>query len=67
MPSKEISVFAVTKNGRRYEDVNYISRESALKKIEQIKFSMQKSKSHVMKQSFVRFDIVETQKPNKVW
>ena len=37
MPSKEISVFAVTKNGRRYEDVNYISRESALKKIEQIK------------------------------
>lgn len=67
MPSKEISVFAVTKNGRRYEDVNYISRESALKKIEQIKSSMQKSKGHFMKQSFVRFDIVETQKPNKVW
>tara|TARA_B100000941_G_C28074635_1_gene335785 strand:+ start:275 stop:478 length:204 start_codon:yes stop_codon:yes gene_type:complete len=67
VPATEISVFAITKNGRRYEDINYISRESASKKIEQMLSSMKKAKSHSTKQTFVKFDIVETQKPNKVW
>ena len=67
MPATEISVFAITKNGRRYEDINYISRESASKKIEQMLSSMKKAKSYSTKQTFVKFDIVETQKPNKVW
>lgn len=67
VPATEISVYAITKNGRRYEDINYISRESASKKIEQMLSSMKKAQSHSTNQNFVKFDIVETQKPNKVW
>tara|TARA_A200000159_G_C7332233_1_gene343473 strand:- start:2811 stop:3005 length:195 start_codon:yes stop_codon:yes gene_type:complete len=62
--SKEISVFAITKNGRRYEDVNYISRQSAEKRIEKIIASM---RSIAGKHFAAKFDIVETVKPNKVW
>lgn len=65
MHSKEISIFAITKNGRRYEDINYISRESAEKRIEKIVASI---KSITSSKGFAaRFDIVETTKPNKVW
>lgn len=65
MHSKEISIFAITKNGRRYEDVNYISRESAEKKIEKIVASL---KSVTSRKGFAaKFEIVETSKPNKVW
>ena len=65
MPEDTV-VFAITKNGRRLEDVNYISRNSAEQKVKNIIAGQNKIKK-ILPKYFAKYEIVATSKPNKVW
>jgi len=62
----KLVIFAITKNGRRFEDINYISRESAQKRLNQL-IASYKSSSNTINNYRAKYDIVETLKPNKIW
>tara|TARA_Y100000004_G_scaffold44914_1_gene49332 strand:+ start:855 stop:1052 length:198 start_codon:yes stop_codon:yes gene_type:complete len=59
-------VFAVTRNGRRLEDINYISRASAESRVKEL-IAKQAQIKKTFPQYFAKYEIVETSKPNKVW
>tara|TARA_B100000212_G_scaffold341984_1_gene326997 strand:- start:20552 stop:20749 length:198 start_codon:yes stop_codon:yes gene_type:complete len=62
----KLVIFAITKNGRRFEDINYISRESAQNKLNKL-IANSKASSQTISNYRPKYDIVETLKPNKIW
>jgi len=63
---QDMVVFAITKNGRRLEDINYISRDSAELKVKDL-IAKQNQIKKILPKYFAKYDIVATPKPNKVW
>jgi hypothetical protein len=62
------SVFAIVKDGRRLEDVNYLKKESAVDRLSQIANSRKSlSKNLGIKDDLKLYKIVELEKPNKIW
>ena len=62
------SVFAIVKDGRRLEDVNYLKKESAVNRLSQIANSRKSlSKKLGIKDDLKLYKIVELEKPNKIW
>lgn len=62
------SVFAIVKDGRRVEDINYLDKESASSRLSEILFSRKifnKKFGYTYKPK--SYKIVELEKPNKIW
>ena len=61
-------VYAILKNGRRYEDINYFEKESALIKLKAIVNARKNfNKTIGSKADVNNFEVVELEKPNKAW
>ena len=62
------SVYAILKNGRRYEDINYLEKESANQRLKAI-INARKNffKNTACKEEVLNFEVVELEKPNKAW
>lgn len=61
-------IFAIVKDGRRFEDINYIDKEFAVAKLKSI-ISARNSfcKKTTSKKEKTVFEIRELEKPNKIW
>lgn len=63
-----LPIFAILKNGRRYEDVNYLEKSAAEKKLSKILAAREHFNSlSRLRSEKMRFTIVELSKPNKAW
>ena len=62
------SIYAILKNGRRFEDVNYLEKEAAKARLNSIISSRKAfySKARI-KEERSNFEIVKLEKPNKAW
>jgi hypothetical protein len=62
------SVFAIVKDGRRVEDINYLDKVSASSRLSEILFSRKNfSKKFGYAHELKSYKIVELEKPNKIW
>jgi hypothetical protein len=63
-----LKVYAVLKNGRRYEDINYLEKSAAEEKLSKILAAREQySNACSSKPEKLKFSIVELDKPNKAW
>ena len=61
-------VFAVTRNGRRIEDVNYLTEEAARERLNQYRQALLKAhKKTGFKSDDSKYEVTKTSKPNKIW
>ena len=62
------SVFAIVKDGRRLEDINYLDKESANNRLSEILFSRKTFyKKFGGDYNPKSYSVVELEKPNKIW
>jgi len=62
------SVFVVTRNGRRVEDINYASRKSAQERAAKLRNSLAVShKALGLSKEGSEVVVKEVEKPNKIW
>ena len=62
------SVFVVVKNGRRLEDINYISKAAAYDRLNALRANISKSYATMgMGKDPSTYEVREVDKPNKVW
>jgi len=57
------TVFVVTRDGRRIEDINYATRSAAGERAHALRSALSK----VMPKGYGRVEIKEVSKPNKIW
>jgi len=61
-------IYAILKNGRRYEDINYLEKPAAEEKLSKILDAREQySSACSSKPEKLKFSIVELDKPNKAW
>ena len=62
------SVFAIVKDGRRLEDINYLDKESASNRLSKILFSRKNYHQRFGGDYNPKsYSVVELEKPNKIW
>jgi len=62
------SVFVVTRNGRRVEDINYSSRKSAQERAAKLRSALALShKTLGLSKEDSEIIVKEVEKPNKIW
>jgi hypothetical protein len=57
------TVFVVTRDGRRTEDVNYATRDAAHHRARKLREALGK----IMPKDYGRVEVKEVSKPNKIW
>lgn len=63
-----LPIYAILKNGRRYEDINYLEKSAAEEKLSKILAAREYFTSFCrVKPEKLKFSIVELSKPNKAW
>lgn len=62
------SIYAILKNGRRFEDINYLEKESAQARLNSIISGRRSFYNKTgAREERLKFEIVELTKPNKAW
>jgi hypothetical protein len=65
---REKEVFAIVKNGRRIEDINYLTEEGAKARLNQYRNAyLMAHKKLGLKTENSKYAIMKTSKPNKIW
>lgn len=63
-----LPIYAILKNGRRYEDINYLEKSAAEEKLSKILAARECfANACSAKPEKLKFSIVELSKPNKAW